>query len=94
MTCVFDPQRAACRIDRDDADTRRTPDLSDCRAHCANMARTDRDIDALRDQAAQLAEVANDAIAPEPRTVRYRHELGRLRTLIDEHDHGKPDSDG
>jgi hypothetical protein len=94
MTCVFDPQRAACRIDRDDADTRRTPDLSDCRAHCANMARTDGDIDALRDQAAQLAEVANDAIAPEPRTVRYRHELGRLRTLIDEHDHGKPDSDG
>jgi hypothetical protein len=90
MTCVFDPQRAACRIDRDDADTRRTPDLSDCRAHCANIARTDRDIDALRDQAAQLAEVANDAIAPEPRTVRYRHELGRLRTLIDEHAHGKP----
>ncbi|MDT5050870.1 MAG: hypothetical protein QOG75_6789 [Mycobacterium sp.] len=43
MTCVFDPQRAACRIDRDDTDTRRTPDLSDCRAHCANIARTDRD---------------------------------------------------
>lgn len=45
MTCVFDPQRAACRIDRDDTDARRTPDLSDCRAHCANIARTDRDIE-------------------------------------------------
>jgi hypothetical protein len=93
MTCVFDPQRAACRIDRDDSDARRTPDLSDCRAHCANIARTDRDIDALREQAAQLAEIAKDPVAPEPRTNRYRRE-DRLRTLIDKHDHGRPDSDG
>ncbi|MCW2626648.1 hypothetical protein [Mycobacterium sp.] len=94
MTCVFDPQRAACRTDRDDTDTRRTPDLSDCRAHCANIARTDRDIDALRDQAAHLAEIASDPMAPEPRTIRYRHELDRLCTLIDEHDQGRPDSNG
>jgi hypothetical protein len=33
-------------------------------------------------------------MAPEPRTIRYRHELDRLRALIDEHDHGKPDSHG
>jgi hypothetical protein len=92
MTCVFDPQRAACRTDRDDTDTRRTPDLSDCRAHCANIARTDRDIDALRDQAAHLTTVADDPIAPAPRTIRYRNELDRLRTLIDEHDHGRPTS--
>lgn len=94
MTCVFDPQRAACRISRDDTDARRTPDLSDCRSHCTNIARTDRDIDVLREQATQLAETANDPMAPEPRTIRYRHELERLRTLIDEHDHGKPDPHG
>lgn len=94
MTCVFDPQRAACRIERDETDARRTPDLSDCRAHCANIARTDRDIDALREQAAQLAAVANDPLAPAPRTIRYQHELDRLRTLIDEHDHGRDVADG
>lgn len=93
MTCVFDPKRAACRVSRDDTDAGRTPDLSDCRSHCANIARTDRDIDVLREQATQLAETANDPMSPEPRTIRYLHELDRLRTLIDEHDHMRPDSD-
>lgn len=73
-------------------DTRRTPDLSDCRAPCANIARTDRDIAALRDQAAHLTEFTSDPMVPGQRTIRYRHELDRLRTLIDEHDHGRPTS--
>lgn len=93
MTCVFDRNRAACRVSRDDTDARRTPDLSDCRAHCPNIARTDRDVEVLREQATQLAEIADDPMAPEPRIIRYRHELERLRALIDGHDDGEPNSD-
>lgn len=90
---MFDRNRAACRVSRDDTDARRTPDLSDCRAHCPNIARTDRDVEVLREQAKQLAEIADDPMAPEPRIIRYRHELERLRALIDRHDDGEPNSD-
>ncbi|MBF6253926.1 hypothetical protein IU414_18270 [Nocardia farcinica] len=86
MTCVLDPQRAACRLARDDTDTRRTPDLSDCRPTCANIARTDRDIDVLRAAAERLAECVADPFAPAPRLARERHELDRLRGLIAAHD--------
>ena len=41
----------------------------------------------------QLAEIADDPMAPEPRIIRYRHELERLRALIDGHDDGEPNSD-
>ena len=55
--------------------------------------RTDRDVEVLREQAKQLAEIADDPMAPEPRIIRYRHELERLRALIDRHDDGEPNSD-
>jgi hypothetical protein len=41
MTCVFDPSKAKCKLASQD-DTRRTPDLSDFRPGCQNIARTDR----------------------------------------------------
>ncbi|WP_142282845.1 hypothetical protein [Mycobacterium aquaticum] len=89
MTCVFDPQRAACRFSRDDTDSRRTPDLSDCQPYCANIARTDGDIDVLREHVQRLAQLVDDPLAPEPRTQRDRHELRRLRTMVLDHDNGR-----
>jgi hypothetical protein len=44
MTCVFNPQQALCQIQRAEGDTRRTPDQSDCRPTCNNLAYTDADI--------------------------------------------------
>lgn len=93
LTCVLDPQRAACRIQRDENDTRHTPDLSDCRPNCANIARTDRDIAVLQNQAAQLATLVQDPLAPGPRTARERHELQRLQTIIDNHHAGNAGTD-
>lgn len=93
MTCVLDPQRAACRIQRDQNDTRRTPDLSDCRPNCANIARTDRDIAVLQNQVTQLTTLVQDPLAPGPRVARERHELQRLKTIIDHHHAESPRAD-
>ncbi|MGW5317877.1 hypothetical protein [Nocardia thailandica] len=86
LTCVFDPHRAACRAPGDPADMRCTPDLTDCRPNCANIARTDRDIAVVIELAASLTGMAEDPLAPAPRRARLRHELDRLHTILAAHD--------
>jgi hypothetical protein len=94
MTCVLDPQRAACRLSSDETNTRRTPDLDDCRPNCVNIARTDRDINELRRHADQLRTVVNDPLAPPVRHAREQHELQRLDRLIADHrQQGAPHDD-
>lgn len=90
MTCVLDPAKAACRLAGDDHGTRRTPDITDCRPTCANIARTDHDIDYLRSQAAQLQDTVDDPLAPPIRHAREQHELARLNQIITNHEHGSP----
>jgi hypothetical protein len=85
MTCVLDPAKAACRLTGDDHGTRRTPDITDCRPTCGNIARTDRDIGYLRTQVAQLQDTVNDPLAPPIRHARERHELARLQQIITDH---------
>ncbi|KAA8877510.1 hypothetical protein F3087_43935 [Nocardia colli] len=87
MTCVLDPRRAACRLAQDDVGDRITPDLSDCRPNCVNIARTDRDIALVRAQAARLREIVEDPLAPPVRAARQRAELHRLLRILAEH-HG------
>jgi hypothetical protein len=91
MTCVLDPVKAACRLAGDDHGARRTPDITDCRPSCANIARTDRDIDYLRGEVAQLKDTVNDPLAPPIRHARERHELARIQQIITDHDHGAHD---
>jgi hypothetical protein len=87
MTCVLDPTKAACRLTGGDHGTRRTPDITDCRPTCANIARTDRDIDHVRDQVAQLQDTVDDSLAPPIRHARERHELARLHQITTDHEH-------
>lgn len=93
MTCVFDPAKAKCHLGTGDDDTRRTPDLSDCRPGCQNIARTDRDIEHIRRQAAELTQLADDPFSPAPRHERERRELTRLCAIIAEHDGTRPHAD-
>jgi len=86
MTCVLDPAKAACRLAGDEHGTQRTPDIDDCRPHCANIARTDRDIDHLRVTANQLHDLVHDPLAPPIRHAREQHELDRLTRIITSHD--------
>ncbi|MFI6213254.1 hypothetical protein ACIBCD_14795 [Nocardia brasiliensis] len=85
MTCVLDPARAACRLAGDDQGTRRTPDITNCRPACANIARTDRDIAELHRQAQELRVIVDDPLAPPIRTLREHHQLTRIERIIDEH---------
>jgi integrase len=86
MTCVLDPQRAACKLSSDQTSQRRTPDLGDCRPNCVNIACTDRDIQAVREQAEALRQVVDDPLAPPLRTARERHELQRLERILTDHE--------
>jgi hypothetical protein len=89
MTCVFDPSKAKCRLTSQD-DTRRTPDLTDCQPGCQNIARTDRDIEHVRQQASELADLVNDPLSPTPRHERERHELARLHAILNDHQATRP----
>jgi hypothetical protein len=89
MTCVFDPSKAKCRLTSQD-DTRRTPDLTDCQPGCQNIARTDRDIEHVRQQASELADLVNDPLSPAPRHERERHELARLHAILNDHQATRP----
>jgi len=90
MTCVLDPAKAACRLAGDDSGTRRTPDIGNCQPHCANIARTDRDITVIRQRAGQLAAVVADPLAPPIRHQREQAELDRLQRIIDHHKETAP----
>jgi integrase len=90
MTCVPDPKRALCRMHTDQDSKRFTPDISDCRSGCPNIARTDTDIAEVRQQAARLREITKDPLAPAIRHERELAELGRLESIIAQHRESRP----
>ncbi|CCQ16889.1 putative uncharacterized protein [Rhodococcus sp. AW25M09] len=85
MTCVFDPQQAACQLRGTRDDPLVTPDVDDCRPRCPNIARTDRDIDVVRARHAELSEITGDVLAPPIRHQRDRHEMDRLESILSAH---------
>ena len=90
MTCVLNPATAACQLRGAVDDPMVTPDTDDCRPKCPNIARTDRDIEHVKQRAAELAEMVADPLAPPIRNERERRELERLRRIIEAHQRGTP----
>jgi hypothetical protein len=88
MTCVFDPATAACQLRGTADDPMVTPDIDDCRPRCPNLARTDRDIETVKQRAGTLAEIVADPLAPPIRNERERRELERLHRIIEAHQQG------
>lgn len=88
MTCVLNPATAACQLRGTADDPMVTPDTDDCHPRCPNIARTDRDIECVKQQAAELAEIVSDPLAPPIRHERDRHELARLLRVIEAHQQG------
>jgi integrase len=86
MTCVLDPAQALCRLRGTSDDPLVTPDTDDCRPQCRNIARTDRDIQHIRQHHRELAAVVDDPLAPPIRHERERHELKRLQRILDAHE--------
>jgi len=94
MVCVFNPAKALCQLSKLTDDDRRTPDLTDCRPECQNIARTDRDIETLREDNAILAAEAEDPLAPEPRRMRARRVMEGKASIIAEHEVTRVTSEG
>jgi hypothetical protein len=94
MTCVWRAETAACRrakieqgLPADD-----TPDESECRTSCTNLAYTDRDIEKLREEALTMENAAADSLAPHPIRDRAAARPARQRAVIQRHDASRPDA--
>ncbi|MDQ0798241.1 hypothetical protein [Streptomyces sp. B1I3] len=86
MTCVLNPAQALCRLRGTVDDPLVTPDTDDCRPQCRNIARTDRDIQHIRQRHRELAAIVDDPLAPPIRNERELHELERLQKILDSHE--------
>lgn len=95
MTCVWRAATAACRkaklaLGLPDDDT---PDESECRSSCANLAYTDRDIKDVQRRRERHRADAADPLAPRPRRDRATAQAAHLSGIIDRHQvHGAPDA--
>ncbi|RSR98494.1 site-specific integrase [Streptomyces sp. WAC04189] len=87
MTCVWRATTAACRkaklaLGLPDDDT---PEESECRSSCANLAYTDRDIEDLQRRRERHRADAADPLAPKPRRDRASAQAAHLSGIIDRH---------
>ncbi|MER5627880.1 hypothetical protein ABT061_43340 [Streptosporangium sp. NPDC002544] len=89
MTCVPDPDKALCQMKFEEDNARFTPDLDDCRPRCGNIARTDGDIDEIKQKITELRVIVADALAPTIRHQREQHELKRLERLVIDHEQSR-----
>ncbi|WP_406320159.1 hypothetical protein [Streptomyces sp. NBC_01637] len=90
MTCVWRAATAACRkaklaLGLPDDDT---PDESECRSSCANLAYTDRDIEHVQRRRERHQADAADPLVPKPRRDRAAAQAAQLSRIIDRH-HGQ-----
>ena len=71
LTCLFDPNRAACLHGRTSRSTE--PRLDHCAEHCANIARTDRQVADMQREVTRLRREAASPATPEPLAQRMLH---------------------
>ncbi|MFG2488014.1 integrase [Streptomyces virginiae] len=81
LMCVYNPQRALCHR----TDTTDSPRLDRCQPSCANIARTDRHAQELRQRAAALERQALSEAVPGPLAERLHHNCARLRAQANAH---------
>jgi len=87
LACCFDPQKALCRSvgTNPRATTKATPDLTACNDKCANIARSDRHIDQLRDDVAVLHDEHSSPLTPMPLRHRIEIQIERREDVIRKH---------
>lgn len=96
LTCVFRPETALCRTGASSGDT---PRWTGCRSHCSNIARTDRDISAVRSRVRDLRRDLTGPCLPDPLHRRVEEQIAFYTDIIGNHttdsaetsaDHGSP----
>lgn len=81
LTCVYNPDKALCRLRASQA----TPSLDRCVATCANIARTDEHAAQLTAKADELDQQAAGELIPAPLAGRLRTHATGLRDLAEKH---------
>ncbi|WP_216907594.1 site-specific integrase [Nocardia noduli] len=92
MTCVFNAATALCELVPSTDDARHTPDTTDCRPTCRNIARTDNDMVAVRTEATELRAVVADSASPAIRLARHRQRLHHLDKILTDHSDSRDES--
>lgn len=87
LTCNYDPAKALCHPDRAHPSGRSTsPAIDRCDPACANIARTDTHIAALRTEIARLRDEIVEPATPMPLRERLRQRAAHLNTLVEQHE--------
>ncbi|MGV1005141.1 MAG: hypothetical protein ACOYEV_10360 [Candidatus Nanopelagicales bacterium] len=94
LACVYDQAKALCHPDRTSnrTDPARTPDMSRCRDHCANTARTDSHAYLLRDEIETLNAEIDSPLTPEPIRARIAARIERRERELQTHRDTRRDS--
>ncbi|MFE9258566.1 hypothetical protein [Streptomyces sp. NPDC006879] len=87
MTCNYDAFKALCDPARGTgADPQRTPDRSRCNPACANISRTDGQIDAARREVTSIDIEIASGLNPAPIDARLQQRKTKLEEVIERHD--------
>ncbi|PZT87690.1 MAG: integrase [Citromicrobium sp.] len=91
LTCNYDPAKALCHPGRASLPgTLKTPAIDRCDPACANVARTDAHIDALRGEIARLRDEIVEPITPMPLRERLGQRATQLNKLVEQHERSRP----
>lgn len=86
VTCCYDQSKALCHPQRQTAGTvERTPDITNCRPNCGNIARTDTNIARAEAEVGRHLSEIDDAATPLPLRARLGQRVVSLQSTIDEH---------
>jgi integrase len=87
LTCNYDPTKALCHPERTQPPGRSIPPAIDrCNPACANIARTDTHIAALRSEIARLREEIAEPPTPKPLRERLGQRVTHLEKIVEQHD--------
>jgi hypothetical protein len=86
VTCCYDQSKAFESPDRQTASgPERTPDITNCKRNCGNIARTDSNIARAEAEVSLHKSEIDDATTPVPMRARLEQRVIALQSIIDEH---------
>lgn len=86
VTCCYDQSKALCHPDRHTASgIEQTPDITNCRPNCGNIARTDTNIARAEAAVSLHRSEIDDPATPLPMRARLEQRVTALQSIIDQH---------
>jgi hypothetical protein len=85
VTCCYDQSKALCHPDRRTAGVEQTPDITNCRPNCGNIARTDTNITRAEAAVSLHKSEIDDPATPLPMRARLEQRVTALQSIIEQH---------